>query len=348
MEKLVKPFTRDLSLSLIQWWTKIQKENYEKALGVGYHDNPVVSNGLVAECFFFERDLTAIKKAFAEKLAKDEDLYLRQRNVFLQTVREARQVRKEAVKELDSKHIGLYKNLLSRLFPMYRYANILPALWADDLRKELGREKAEKTIKAAFEDRIEAEGAVEDIEAALRTACEKNLKKIGKPPKWAKFLSQEDVEKLVSGGEINWNEVEARSRGYVYCRKKIYANEKYAEVFKKNNYYYEEEKAGGILKGSVAFDGGVIEGVVRKVFVPGTDFKKGEILVMIMTGPDFVDLMKKAGAVVTDEGGITCHASIVSRELKVPCVVGTRFATKVLKDGDKVKVDTKTGIVEKI
>jgi pyruvate,water dikinase len=64
-----------------------------------------------------------------------------------------------------------------------------------------------------------------------------------------------------------------------------------------------------------------------------------------MTDPRYVPLMKKAGAIVTDAGGVLCHAAIVSRELKIPCVVGTKFATQVCKDGDVVEVDAERGIV---
>ena len=67
-----------------------------------------------------------------------------------------------------------------------------------------------------------------------------------------------------------------------------------------------------------------------------------------MTRPDFMPLMRKAKAVITDEGGITCHAAIVSRELGIPCIIGTKIATKVLKDGDMVEVDANKGIVRKI
>ena len=77
-------------------------------------------------------------------------------------------------------------------------------------------------------------------------------------------------------------------------------------------------------------------------------FKKGEILVTNMTNPDYVIIMGKAAAIVTDEGGITCHAAIVSRELGVPCIVGTQVATEILKDGDFVEVDAEKGIVKKI
>jgi phosphoenolpyruvate synthase/pyruvate phosphate dikinase len=76
--------------------------------------------------------------------------------------------------------------------------------------------------------------------------------------------------------------------------------------------------------------------------------KKGDILVSQMTNPDLVPAMKIAGAIVTDLGGITSHAAIVSRELKVPCVIGTKIATKVLKDGDMVEVDANSGDIRKI
>ncbi|MBS4036388.1 MAG: hypothetical protein KGZ85_18140 [Ignavibacterium sp.] len=77
-------------------------------------------------------------------------------------------------------------------------------------------------------------------------------------------------------------------------------------------------------------------------------FKKGDILVTGMTRPEFVSLMKKAKAVVTNDGGITSHAAIISRELNVPCIIGTKIATKVLKDGDLIEVDANQGIIRKI
>ena len=76
--------------------------------------------------------------------------------------------------------------------------------------------------------------------------------------------------------------------------------------------------------------------------------KHGDILVAGMTAPDYVVGMKKAAAIVTDEGGMTSHAAIVSRELGVPCIVGTKIATKLLKDGDKIEVDTSKGVVRKL
>ncbi len=88
-----------------------------------------------------------------------------------------------------------------------------------------------------------------------------------------------------------------------------------------------------------------------KVIIRAKDMSKmnqGDILVSIATDVDVVPAMKKAAAIVTEQGGITSHAAIVSRELGIPCIIGTKIATKVLKDGDMVEVDANKGIVRKI
>ena len=92
---------------------------------------------------------------------------------------------------------------------------------------------------------------------------------------------------------------------------------------------------------------GVASGIVRVLRSPaeGALLQPGEILVAPTTNPDWVPAIRRAAAVVTDSGGITCHAAIVSRELGVPCVVGTRRATTVLRTGDIVTVDGRRGTV---
>jgi len=68
-------------------------------------------------------------------------------------------------------------------------------------------------------------------------------------------------------------------------------------------------------------------------------------LVTIMTNPDMVPAMRKANAVVTDEGGRTCHAAIVSRELGIPCIVGAKGASEELQEGMDITVDATRGVV---
>jgi pyruvate, water dikinase len=92
---------------------------------------------------------------------------------------------------------------------------------------------------------------------------------------------------------------------------------------------------------------GVAAGPVRVIAAlgDGAELSEGEVLVTHMTAPDWVPLMRRAAAIVTDSGGMTCHAAIVSRELGIPCVVGTAEATRVLRDGEVVTVDAGAGTV---
>jgi pyruvate,water dikinase len=94
--------------------------------------------------------------------------------------------------------------------------------------------------------------------------------------------------------------------------------------------------APGIASGKVV--------IIRDVKDTGS-VKEGDILVTRMTNPDMVPAMRKVAAIVTDEGGMTCHAAIVSRELGTPAVVGTKTATNVLKNGQLVTVDGEMGLI---
>ncbi|MEK6910693.1 MAG: PEP-utilizing enzyme [Nanoarchaeota archaeon] len=102
------------------------------------------------------------------------------------------------------------------------------------------------------------------------------------------------------------------------------------------------------LKGQSAFKGKV-SGKARIVLSwdgKGQEFNKGDILISPSTSPNLISLMKKAAAFVTDEGGVMSHAAIVSRELKKPCIVGTKYATRIIKEGDLIEVDANNGTVK--
>ncbi|MCQ4343921.1 MAG: pyruvate, water dikinase, partial [Sulfolobales archaeon] len=108
----------------------------------------------------------------------------------------------------------------------------------------------------------------------------------------------------------------------------------------------EPTKAKILAKGLPASPG-LVSGRARIILDlhQAKDFQKGDILVTKMTDPDWVPIMKMASAIVTDEGGMTSHASIVSRELGIPAVVGTGNATSVIKDGQIITVDAYRGVI---
>ncbi|QQR43988.1 phosphoenolpyruvate synthase [Myxococcus xanthus] len=109
----------------------------------------------------------------------------------------------------------------------------------------------------------------------------------------------------------------------------------------------EEGHAGKALVQGLGASPGVAAGRVRVLASPaeGRQLQPGEVLVAEMTSPDWVPTMRRAAAIVTDRGGMTCHAAIVSRELRKPCVVGTRTATRTLRDSEAVTVDGSMGEV---
>ena len=116
-------------------------------------------------------------------------------------------------------------------------------------------------------------------------------------------------------------------------------------------YFNKQEKVlGNEILGQTGSHGKV-QGTAKIIINISKDkgkFSGGDILVTEMTHPEFVPLMKKAGAIVTDAGGILCHAAIVSRELKIPCIIGTQVATKVLKKGERIRVDAENGTITKL
>ena len=100
----------------------------------------------------------------------------------------------------------------------------------------------------------------------------------------------------------------------------------------------------GIPAGKRSYGIGVAK-VVSNPEEAGKLMQKGDVLVTDMTNPDYVPFMKLAGAIVTDKGGVTCHAAIVSRELGIPCVVGTSNATKLMVTGKEYTVDSRSGVI---
>ena len=168
------------------------------------------------------------------------------------------------------------------------------------------------------------------------------------------YLSHFDIELILKQGKVfpkQKKEFNERLKTCVIILKNL----DYIWLYKEDAIQFLTEagaiipKSGKIksLKG-IAASRGRVRGLI-KTCLYSTEIKKvkkGDILVASMTTPDFVPAMKRAVAIITDEGGITCHAAIVAREMNKPCIIGTKIATKVLKDGDLVEVDANKGIIK--
>jgi phosphoenolpyruvate synthase/pyruvate phosphate dikinase len=169
------------------------------------------------------------------------------------------------------------------------------------------------------------------------------------------YLLPEELIDSLNNKEINSGVIKSikeRQHGYAYISNNeqeylLATGGKLKEWKSKFSKSYEQKE--GLIKGVVAFKG-TAKGTA--VLVKDRDdlykVKEGNVLITRLTTPDFVVAMKKASAIVTDLGGITSHAAITSRELKIPCVVGTKNATKSFKDGDMVEVDGYNGTIRKL
>ena len=187
------------------------------------------------------------------------------------------------------------------------------------------------------------------------------LREIGKrlelELKYVRYLTISEIEKYLSNKKL-WTSAVKKiiknryNKGCISVAEKgkikllsLTAGKKYNKYIKKEKVQNESEIKE--LTGSCAFSG-IVVGKARIINLKEevNKIKKGEILVSRSTNPDLIIAMQKASAFVTNEGGITCHAAIVAREMKKPCVIGTKIATKVIKDGDYIEVDAGKGIVK--
>ena len=104
----------------------------------------------------------------------------------------------------------------------------------------------------------------------------------------------------------------------------------------------------GSVKGVSAYPG-LVRGKAKIVPLDcdpaSLEIEDGGVIIAVHTNPDYLPLLKKAVAIVTDEGGILSHAAIISRELRIPCIIGTKDATRIIKNGDEVEVDANRGVV---
>lgn len=167
-----------------------------------------------------------------------------------------------------------------------------------------------------------------------------------------RYAQRNEILDFLKGKKISMRQIAKRRNGIVEItengKQKLISLTK-AKSFLKRVLIPEMITATDTVNGQVAFIG-KIQGRAKIVYntMDMAKVHKGDILFAVTTTPDLLPAMNKAAAFVTDQGGITSHAAIVARELKKPCIIGTKIGTKIFKDGDMIEVDANRGIVKKI
>lgn len=204
--------------------------------------------------------------------------------------------------------------------------------------------------------------AVKSVEAAKDGRGGVTLREVPEGRKAAPALSDEEIYVLADYAkkieahfkrpmDIEWaidNDLPfPRNVFILQARPETVWSTRMKEKEKRGSKEREEEQVVRIVAKGLPASPGIATGVARLIMSLSEAGKmnNGDILVTKMTAPDWVPYMRKAAAIVTTEGGITCHAAIVSRELGIPCIVGTGNATEVMRDGEVYTVDANSGVI---
>lgn len=247
------------------------------------------------------------------------------------------------------------KNPLREIKNFYRqHQQVVPAIRKAE--KELKLDVKEKQFMNALRETMRMKVIRKDALTFVSYALEKFLHEVASRTKISladvRFITPREFARVLKQDKIIIGDLPKRRKYSVYISVESMPrllSGRTARDFMRQTYQEEKRSAVMEIRGQVGCPGKGT-GKVRIINLPKDMVKMqiGDILVSIATTPDIVPAMKKAAAIVTEQGGITSHAAIVSRELGVPCIIGTKIATKIFKDGDMVEVDANKGIVRKI
>lgn len=339
---LERLYTREIPIFAFAYWTEDILNHLGPLLGKKFiHSMLILSEGDKAEragIYYLNGELVAIFEGLQKKILEKPEFFDTVEKSFISTLKKLGPVLAVLKKKPAKKS---FEEFLKKYFEWY-YGNLAFMHSVVDLV-----DVPDSIRKRALTLRGQTQELDADFGKIVRNALEKIY------PKYRHllyYLLPEEFALLETDiSPKKEKEILERKDGWFFLNGKFYAGH--------NSLQNELKKAGLLLgkksvetqkeiHGTVAVRGKV-QGTVRVI-----QFKKeiallkdGEILVTAMTSPDYVSAMKRSGAIVTDEGGMTCHAAIVSRELGKPCVIGTKIATQVLHDGDLVEVDAGKGVV---
>lgn len=313
--------------------------------------------------FLIEKDLTEYFNYQAKPmyLCKREGLFFHYYAVNDKINRAKNWYQKYSIEELKDKQIEL-NNLLIEIRNFYNdekidvlksiekiyeyYGKILPiSLIVTEVPEY--NEVSEEFLEICFQIRKDSEFVYKEGESLGKELIERAEKELGFEKGTIEDMTYREFLMFISKKQLP-KDIDKR-KDFVLIEIKKDADEVYYEKEKLDDIYIPKYNSDSEIKG-VSASSGRVSGIV-KIVKDINDSQKvveGDILVASMTDPRHLSAMKKAAAFVTDEGGITCHAAIVARELKKPCVIGTKIATKVFKDGDEVEVDADNGVIKKL
>ncbi len=233
-----------------------------------------------------------------------------------------------------------YKKQLKKVKPLKKTKQTIP---------NLNFTEKEELLLKQFREWIHLRTYIKDMTSIGMRPTLKFLKEIAKRLNTEYnnllHLSNEELKQIFTNNQIKESKKRQKSWGFTYINQKpTYYNHENIHLIKES----EQTLPSGI-KGFPACKGQVTgKAIIVKTMQDIENIQDGHILITHMTTTNFVPYLSKVSAIITDEGGITCHAAIISRELNIPCIIGTRLATKAFKDNDLLEVNANIGTIKKL
>lgn len=361
MKKIETVITRDNSLIDVYAWHKGYGDGLKEWLGWAYTDSVFyIHDGYTEIMRPPEEHKIEFRNFVLNKINTDPLWLIKEADTFDGLVGEIYTFYDQSIKKIKDgvskielatiyeKYVDFIARAMGPFITMYW----IPA-WVENETEN--KEKYQKEINIALQYRKKTEHlfprGAELTELILKQVQnEENIE-----DKFLRVISAEELSNfLKENKEIDVVELQKRLKGFVFSKKGIIltdnSDENLKDAIKKVGYEFVPKIKTvevNYFKGQSACRGKV-EGKVRVIMskkeIP--KLESGEILVTAMTTPEYLPAMSKARAFITDEGGITCHAAIIAREMKKPCIIGTKIATSILKDGYLVEVDADSGVVK--
>lgn len=318
--------------------------NYKKNIGgnlknfLMMHENGIVHSWRLKK--EYDKFLNELKKKKLESFEKILDK-LNIQNDKLKNFLEYRKLDNLNNKELLKTFIN-FVNVYQNYFPLFT------------LPKYFGMVLDENKLSQKIKDKLKKTRGIADYEKIQKDFLPLFFKEVEKRKNIKNdllfYALPEEIIGLLKNDKIIKSDIlKDRKKRILFLtmnggKTKIFTGSKAKQILKLN--IKEEKTETDIIKGNIA-NKGLVKGQVR-VILRETDLNNldNKIVVAPMTSIKFVPYLKNVVGIITNEGGIACHAAIVSRELNIPCIVGTKNATKILRDGDLVELDANNGIVK--
>jgi len=347
VKKWKKVLTREYSFLYINYALEVFK-NLKSTLGTELKYQLLYGKDKITTIYRIEEDIKRSYKLIDKIVEKDENEILSRMDKYEKLVKNCYQLIQKINKEKNKNKLKKYLLDLSDTFQetLYYYLFFVYFGYASDYKNI---SNFLKKYNKRF-DKIRMFTIDTDIDGNLPMLWARYDSKL---KNFVSYMTPEELSDYANSKNLDKLKIIDRKKSWLVLLEgkkiKVYNSNKVDFILNQQLVNLDFKNANSIT-GQIA-QKGIVKGRAR-IVISQSDYEKkinkGDIIITPMTKPSIVPFLSKVAGIITDDGGALCHASIISRELKKPCIVGTIHATEVLKDGDLIELDANKGVVRKL